>query len=53
MKPWNGLNAVPFNQWLQMEHTTLDRQRLFCLGNIAVPACAALAAEINCHMLQK
>ena len=50
---WNALNAVPISQWLVPSQSREDKERIHCLGNITVPACAALGGNILARMLRE
>lgn len=43
---FNGINAVPKHLWLTTDREAHHEQRMRILGNIVVPSCAALAAEV-------
>ena len=48
---FNPLNKVQLREWLVHEATAEDQDRMHCLGNIAVPQCGSLAAEVLVRML--
>lgn len=46
-KNWNDLNAVPKSMWLtSSREEKFYEQRMHIIGNLVVPRCAALGAEI-------
>ena len=46
VKNFNEVNSVPQHLWLVQQRGENHEERMRILGNIVVPACAALAAEI-------
>ena len=50
---WNIWNRLPMKKWLIPAYESEDHQeRMKCLGNLAIPACGQLAAEVL-HMMVK
>ena len=45
-KSFNSLNTVEMHRWLIQEREEGHEERMKILGNVVVPACASLAAEI-------
>lgn len=46
-KNWNEMNAVPKEKWLTTtREEKFYEERMHIIGNLVVPSCAALAAEI-------
>ena len=45
-KNFNSLNQIPKLHWLIHERESDHEERMHILGNVVVPSCAALAAEI-------
>ena len=43
---YNGINAVPKHLWMVRDREAHHEERMHVLGNVVVPACASLAAEV-------
>lgn len=43
---WNFENKIPIRSWLVNERQEHHDERMQILGNVVVPACAALAMEM-------
>ena len=53
-KTFNSLNAVPKASWLSLEKEDDQyEERMRILGNIVVPSCGALAAEVLRGLVSK
>ena len=50
-RPWNDGNAVPMHRWLCSDRSDVDKQRMTALGNVVVPACAHMAAQMLCRIV--
>ena len=47
---WNEFGLLAMADWLATSQSSRDRQRLRCVGNIVMPACARLALHVMTHL---